>query len=442
VVPDARLPFDLAAIRDPATADCRFDNLHEVTLNGVPLTAFRVSYLSWESIDGTLQPIRIAGFAARPRAASGKLPAVVVAHGLGGAAEEESAVSLAARLGMFVVAYSGPGSGTSAANTSEGRPSTYANGYRLFDTLRDVRGSWFWAHTTAALRGLTCLAARSDVDAARLGLTGFSAGGIASLLGAGIDSRVRAAVPLSGALALGEATRSPTAWEHSLLSQCGLSVGSAEWGILTRELLDPARALVGSGAKVFMINGSTDEFFPLTAHLLTLRGLGGGDTRTSLIGNFDHGCYKVTGGEKAHIIEQRARMRDEGGQRAWFRHYLAEDPAYPMIPRPPVVTTAAVGPLTRFSATVDRPSKFIIEEVRLWWSGDNSYVYASVPLAHKSGDHYEKLEPLPLTATALYFVDVQYRTSDWVVPQRFSISSEPVMAASLVPHIRAIGNCL
>ena len=436
------MPFDLAAIRDPATADCRFEDPHPVTLNEVPLTVFRVSYLSWESIDGTLKPIRIAGFAARPRAVSGRLAAVVQAHGLGGSADEGSATNLAARLGMFVVAFNGPGSGTSPENTSEGRPSSYASGYRMFDTLRDVRGSWFWAHTTAALRGLTCLATRSDVDSERMGLTGFSAGAIASLLGAGIDSRVRAAVPLSGALAFVEAARSPTAWEHSLLAQSGLTVKSPEWGILTRELLDPARALLGSNAKVFMINGSTDEFFPLTAHLLTLRSLSGGETRTSLIGNFDHGCYKTTGGEPQSTIEQRARLRDEGGQRAWFRHYLLGDRAYPTIPRSPVVTTAAAGTQTRFSATVDRPNTYLVEEVRLWWSGDNAYDFESVALVHKSGNLYEKLAPLPVTATAVYFVDVQYRTGDWGVQHRFSISSEPMMATGLVPHIRAIDNCL
>ena len=41
-------PFDLTAIRDASTADCRFEGEHMVSKNGVLLRAYRVSYLSWE----------------------------------------------------------------------------------------------------------------------------------------------------------------------------------------------------------------------------------------------------------------------------------------------------------------------------------------------------------------------------------------------------------
>lgn len=441
--------FNLPAIRDASTADCRFENQREVTKGGVPLSVWSLSYLSWESIDGTMRPIRIRAFAARPRGASGRLPAVVQAHGLGGFADESSATSLAARLGLFAIAYSGPGSGTAADNTSEGRPPGYDSGYRMFDTLQapdGVRGSWFWAHTMAALRALTCLETRSDVDGGKLGMTGVSAGAVATLLAAGADDRVRAAVPISGALSWEQATRSPAAWEHALLSQAGLDIKSAEWQVLTSELVDPAAALASSRAKVLMVNGTTDEFFPLTAHLATLRALagspGGSNTRTSLIGNFDHGCYKLTGGESTSVIEQRATVRIEGGQRAWFRHHLAGDSAYPAIPRPALVSATSVGLLTQFTALVDHPSGLEIDEVRLFWSSDSSYLYGSLKLDGKSATLYQKVAAVPLPAATIYFVDVQYRTRDWLAPQRFSISSEPVLPVGVVPHIRSISSCL
>jgi hypothetical protein len=195
-----------------------------------------------------------------------------------------------------------------------------------------------------------------------------------------------------------------------------------------------------------MINGTIDEFFPLTAHLVTLRALagspGGSELRTSLTANFDHGsCYKVTGGESPTAIEQRLDVHAEGGQRLFFRHHLAGDPEYPVIPRTPQLTATAAGAQTRLSATVDRPRGYEIDEVRAWWSSDAAYSYRSAPLVEKSPTVYEAVAPLTLTDSTIYFVDVQYRTTHRLSPHRFAISSEPVVPAGLIPHIRANGTC-
>jgi dienelactone hydrolase len=439
--------FDLASIRDASTADCRFEGERTVNRGGTLLRVWNVSYLSWEwrakegGSEAGLRPIRIRAFAARP-ATSARLPAIVQAHGLGGFADENAAVSTAARLGLFVLAYTGPGGGNRPDNTSEGKPASDGSGYRMFDTLADVRGSWFYGHTTAALRGLTCLAARTDVVADKLGMTGFSAGGVATLLASGADSRIKAAVPLSGVLAWDEAVRSPNAWQHALLGQAGLSATSTEWTTLQRDLIAPVRALASTTAALFLVNGSSDEFFPLNAHRATLAGLpSGSGARSSLIANFDHGCYKLSGGESASSIEARATLRAEGGQRAFFRHHLLADPAYPAIPRPPSVVASSAGAATYVVAGVDRPAGLEIDEVRLWWSSDSAFLFASQTLTPKSGGVYDKLVPLPLSSASAYFVDVQYRTRG-LFPARFSVSSDPVLAAGFVPRIRAINTCL
>jgi dienelactone hydrolase len=441
--------FDLAAIRDASTADCHFDNEHTVLKNGVLMRVWNVSYLSWEWRKGEggfsdgLQPIRIRAFAARPVLGPTRLPAVVLAHGLGGLADENSALSSAARLGLFVLAYTGPGGGNRPDNRSEGKPASDGSGYRMFDTLGDVRGSWFWAHTTAALRGLTCVSARAEVDGTKLGMTGFSAGGVATLLASGADSRIKAAVPLSGVLAWEEAVRSGDAWQHGLLRQAGLSTASAEWTTLIDRLISSPTVLGSTSAALLLVNGSSDEFFPLTAHLTTLRGLPAGtNVRTSLVGNFDHGCYKVSGGERASTIEARATVRAEGGQRAFFRHHLLADPAYPAIPRPPTVAAVPIGAATQVIALVDCPAGLEIDEVRLWWSTDNALLFGSVTLSSSGSNRYEKLVPLPLSSGSAYYVDVQYRTRDLLAPQRFAISSEPVLAAGLLPRIRSMTTCL
>ena len=150
--PDAGAPpplYDLVAIADADTADCRFERHREAARDGVALDVWDLSYTSWELRGGALEPIRMRGFAARPVGARG-LPGVVQAHGLGGFSEARQATGLAARLGMFVAVYTGPGGGTDATNTSEGLPAGHDDGRRMFDTVPDVRGSWFWSHTLAA----------------------------------------------------------------------------------------------------------------------------------------------------------------------------------------------------------------------------------------------------------------------------------------------------
>lgn len=433
--------WDLAAVADPSTAACAFTGEHTVLKELTQVKAWSVSYWSWESNNGKLKPILIRGFAARPASGSAKLPGVVLAHGLGGHSTEASAVELAARLGYFVVAYTGPGGGDSPANTSEGKGANADSGYRMFDTLVDVRGSWFWGHTTAAMRAVTCLTTRGDVDATKLGVTGFSAGGVASLLVAGHDPRVVAAVPMSGTLGWDVATQAPKAWQHTLLQKAGLTTASPEWQKLMDGLIKPGTALAGATAKVLMLNGTTDEFFPLTAHKATFDALPGADKRTSLAGNFDHGCYQISGGEPKADIENRAKLRAEGGQKMWFGKWFG-NAQFAYVPAAPQVSAQPVGGATLISAVVDSGgSELQVEEVRAWASGDNAFFFASATLDAGKAGLWSKVVPISLPPNAVWFVDVQYKTKK-LLADRFSISSPPTVPAGLIPAIRGIDNCL
>lgn len=209
-------------IENKADATCVFSNQHSGFKDGVSLDVWNLDYVSHESIGGKLQKIALKSFAARPKG-SGVLPGVVQAHGLGGFAKESHATGLAALTGAFVIAYTGPGGGDAADNTSQGLPSGHDSGKRMFDVFPDIRGSWFWGHAMAARRAVTCLTTRPDVDPTRLGITGFSAGGVTSFLVGGADARIKAAVPLSGVLAWDVATQSANAWQHVLLQKAGYS---------------------------------------------------------------------------------------------------------------------------------------------------------------------------------------------------------------------------
>lgn len=435
--------FDMAMIGDPATAECSFTNHRTRVRDLQPLDVWDVTYLSWESIDGVLQPIRIRGYAARPQGARG-LPGVVHMHGLGGAATEAMATGPAALLDAFVLAPTGPGGGTEPTNTSEGLPAGHASNYRLFDTVIDVRGSWFWGHAVVAMRGVTCLADHDDVDADRLGMTGFSAGGVVSLIAAGVDARLDAVVPLSGTGAWEESMRSPAAWQWGLLTLAGLDASSPEWlNVNTR--LDPARVIAGApSAAVMMVNGSTDEFFALNAHVATYDAIPPERLkRTSIVANFDHGCYALTGVESSATIEARATAHAEGAQQMWFGHVFGTDADFAVVPREPTVSVSVVGAVTIVAASVDDPAgRLDVESVEFWASGDNALTFAKLDLDAQGGELWGATTFVPLGPSAVYFVDVTYRTRDLIGARSFTLSSRPQIPPGHVPAIRQSTSCL
>lgn len=441
---DAPVPplFDLALIRDPATAACTYDAPRTVLRDGVAVQVTPMRYRSWESVDGALVPITIRAYAARRADASGVLPGVVLAHGLGGSSDDGQAAGLAARVNAVVIAYTGPGGGTNPENTSEGAGAGAAMGYRLFDVARDPRGTWFWGHIVAAMRGLTCLEARPDVDRSRLGVTGYSAGGVATLVTAGVDDRVRAAVPLSGTLAWDRATRSPNAWQHALLRAAGLTTASPEWSRLldTVVSLDRVRA---TAAQVLMVDGSTDEFFPLPAFDATWEALPADRRRISLSANFDHGCYALSGVEPRSNIEERADIRAGGAQRLWFGHWFGTEPDAARLPAQPTMSVTPVGPGSLVTAAVDESAGALdVEHVKVWWSGDRALVFGSADLRRTAPGTWGAATAFGVSADSVMYVDVQYRSRALLNPLRFSLSSRPAFAATLVPAIRRQDSCV
>jgi cephalosporin-C deacetylase-like acetyl esterase len=434
------LLFDMKMIADSSTAQCIFYGHKTALKNLTQMDVWKVSYYSWESVDGELKPILIRGYAAKPANLTEKIPGIVLSHGLGGFSEESNAVDTAELLNMFVLAYTGPGGGSSPENTSEGLPAEYKNFYRLFDTIPDLRGSWFWGHAVAAMRGITCLENRSDIDKNKLGITGFSAGGVASLTAAGADDRIKAAVPLSGTGAWGLAVLSPDAWENNLLAVAEMTKESPQW-LKLLEFLDPAAVVKTSKAKIMMFDGSTDEFFPMTSFAATFNAIPDSDKRLTIAANFDHGCYSVSGVESEKTIEERASIRIAGGSRMWFRHWFSTDSDYQNLPQAPAVQLNPSGNLMVVTALVDEYG-YDIEEVVFWISNDDSYSYVSTTLEKSGTGLYTKIIPNVLQTNSIYFADVLYKTKKLLFPDKFSISSLPVIPEGLIPHIRGYGSCM
>lgn len=70
-----------------------------------------IRYNSWEVVDGNLVVIPIEAYYAIPTSVSGRVGAVVMAHGLGGAADGRSAARFALEHNVGALYYSGLGCG-------------------------------------------------------------------------------------------------------------------------------------------------------------------------------------------------------------------------------------------------------------------------------------------------------------------------------------------
>lgn len=437
--------FDMEMIASPETIDCRFEN-HRVQARGLStFDVWDVSFTSFEVNEGVVVPITLRGFAARPAGGSSTLPGIANVHGLGGHATPAMAIGPADLLGYFVIAATGPGGGSEdTATQSEGRPSSYDDGYRIFDVITDPRGSWLWAHAVGAMRSLTCLATQPGVDDDRLGITGFSAGALATLISASVDERIKAAVPLSGTGGWPESAAASASWFHALLTAAGLDTTSDEWRTLT-STLDPAVLIGATHAPVFMVNGSTDEFFPLVSHVRTYEAINPDvEQRTSIAANFDHGCFALTGGESAATIEERATLRAEGAQRLWFHHHFGTDAAYAYVPATPTATVSDVGGLTLVTISADPGGAALeIETAHVWASIDSAVTFAGTEIDATGDDGaFAELLAVPYTPDAIWFADIVYRTRGLVGRERFSLSTVPRIPPGHVPAARGITTCL
>lgn len=163
------------------------------TANGLVDEVLNIA--SEQKADGSIE--RVPLLVVKPEKAAGPLPAVIVLHGTGGNKESQRGFLVElARRGIIGVAldarYQGERSGgaqgaeayvaaiTRAWRTPAGQPQEHPF---YFDTCWDI-----W-------RTVDYLQTRPDVDGERLGIIGFSMGGIQTWLAAAVDERLKVAVP-------------------------------------------------------------------------------------------------------------------------------------------------------------------------------------------------------------------------------------------------------
>lgn len=159
------------------------ETVDEITVSAV--------YYTSEVVDG--QPVRVFGYLARPTNVTGRIPGVIELHGGGGTANRQSALNTA-KLGVCVLNLDWSGKPEKAEHVTQvgalGDPELW-NVRGVQADLSDCGAD----HLTLAIRrGLDLLAAQPEVDPDRLAVMGGSWGGFLSILAAGLDQRVKAAV--------------------------------------------------------------------------------------------------------------------------------------------------------------------------------------------------------------------------------------------------------
>jgi dienelactone hydrolase len=158
----------------------------------------KLTFASEKKADGSME--RVPVLIVRPGSGGGKRAAVIVLHGTGGNKEGmRTWLVQLAKLGMVGVAIdaryhgdrAGGAKGAAAYNQAimrawRSRPGESQEHPFYYDTVWDL-----W-------RTLDFLQTRPEIDAKRIGMIGFSMGGIETWLAASVDERVAVAVPVIG----------------------------------------------------------------------------------------------------------------------------------------------------------------------------------------------------------------------------------------------------
>jgi dienelactone hydrolase len=201
------------------------------------------------------KPTRVFAYYGRPAEGDGPFPAMLLVHGGGGKAFEKWAEHWAAR-GYAALAMDLSGNGPEGRLPDGGPNQDDDTKFREF-TDADVRDMWSYHAVAAVLRGHSLLASLPEVDRQRIGVTGISWGGYLTCIVAGIDERLKVAVPVYGCGFLHE----NSVWRESRFDKM-----TAEQRERWVSHFDPSKYLPGVSCPILFVNGTNDFAYPLDSY--------------------------------------------------------------------------------------------------------------------------------------------------------------------------------
>ncbi len=141
---------------------------------------------------------RVPGLIVKSASAAGRRPVVIALHGTGGNKDgQRPLLAEFARDGFVAIAIDGRYHGARAKGGKAAKSAEYVDA--ILRTFRTGKEHPFFFDTAwDVLRLIDYLETRDDVDSRRIGLIGFSKGGIETYLAAAADPRIAVAVPCIG----------------------------------------------------------------------------------------------------------------------------------------------------------------------------------------------------------------------------------------------------
>ncbi|WP_435011068.1 alpha/beta hydrolase [Tundrisphaera lichenicola] len=205
-------------------------------------------------LDG--KPTRVFGYYARPSTGDGPFPAMLLVHGGGGQAFEQWA-KLWAERGYVALAMDLAGNGPGRKRLPDGGPDQDdSTKFRDF-TSDSVDQMWTYHAVAAVLKGHSLLASRAEVDPSRIGVTGISWGGYLTCIIAGVDDRIKVAVPVYGCGFLHEESY----WKPERFD--GVPADRRDRWV---RAFDPSTYLPGVRCPILFVNGTNDFAYPLNSY--------------------------------------------------------------------------------------------------------------------------------------------------------------------------------
>jgi dienelactone hydrolase len=219
-----------------------------------------VRRLTYESEPRNGRPTRVFAWYAQPKVTKEKrLPAVVLVHGGGGQAFKQWAELWAAR-GYAALAMDLAGRDADRKRLPDGGPDQ--DGASKFPPQKtNLRDVWTYHAVAAVIRGVSLVRSLPQVDPERIGITGISWGGYLTCIVAGLDDRLKAAVPVYGCGFLHE----DSAWLNTFARL------PAEWRKQWVENFDPSRYLAQTRCPILFVNGTNDFAYPLDSYQKSYR---------------------------------------------------------------------------------------------------------------------------------------------------------------------------
>ena len=275
-------PWEVAALKQvpPHAWGARTGLVQEVYYEGEPFRG---------------KPTRIFAYVGRPTEGKGPFPAMVLVHGGGGKAFRDWAEHWAKR-GYVALAMDTAGAGPDGPLPDGGPDQNDTTKFRDF-TDGEVRQMWSYHAVAAVIRGHSLLASLPEVDPTRIGITGISWGGYLTCIVAGVDDRLKVAVPVYGCGFLGE----NSCWKETSLAKMNPEARE-RW----LRVFDPSHYLGGVNCPILFLNGSNDFAYPMDSYRKSYRLVREKLRHVSVVLNLPHG-HIWSFGEVDHFVDSALR---------------------------------------------------------------------------------------------------------------------------------------